>query len=338
MNAGLTEVLTTPRAFPSIELSRFISGSHDDQKRFCTEFVGALKTFGFVSLTRHGIDDVTVEEAIDWNRRFHALPVDIKLKAAHPKVAIPHRGYCYVGQEVVSNLTEQSTRHRHGSTVVDIKETFDQGLEDDQLCLNRWVDESDLPGFRSFMEAFFHICHAVHIVLLRCIEIGLELKPDTFVSRCSANTSELRLTHYPACDAETIRSGKANRISEHTDFGTLTLLFQDNVGGLEIEDQTHHGTYLPIVERRGEVIVNIGDCMQRWTNNVLVSTKHRVRLPVDYAEPRLGDRYSIAYFAKPGRDENVATLDEFISPSFPAKYGAMTAWNYFQARLNMLFV
>lgn len=189
------------------------------------------------------------------------------------------------------------------------------------------------------METFYNSCHEVYLELMHSIEEGLSLAPGFLVPEQLINTSELRLNHYPACNATQISSGSANRISEHTDFGTLTLLFQDDVGGLEIEDQSIRGCYVPIAGRAhpNEMIVNVGDCLQRWTNDRLRSASHRVRAPVGAAAEVLQDRYSIAYFAKPNRDQHVGTLPEFVTADQPAKYEAITAWEYNQMKLTLTY-
>lgn len=191
------------------------------------------------------------------------------------------------------------------------------------------------------MESFFGKCHEVHLCLLEALAIGLDRPPTYFQDLCRVNTSELRLNHYPACSSAQLRAGAADgtamRISEHTDFGTVTLLFQDSNGGLEIEDQENRGTYFPVApEDKYELIVNIGDCLQRWTNDTLRSTSHRVTLPPDAGE-WLDSRYSVAYFAKPNRDQSVGALREFSSAGQGSKYDDISAWEYNQQKLTRTY-
>lgn len=201
---------------------------------------------------------------------------------------------------------------------------------------NRWPENKDLLGYRPFMEHFYNQCHNVHLNLLGALAVGLGLRPTYLQDLCLVNTSELRLNHYPACAASQIRAGKM-RISEHTDFGTVTLLFQDSSGGLEIEDQQQRGHYFPVApEDKFEVVVNIGDCLQRWTNNLLRSTSHRVTLPPSAGE-WIDSRYSVAYFAKPNRDQSVGPLPEFIKPGETPKYDDVSAWEYNQQKLTLTY-
>lgn len=212
------------------------------------------------------------------------------------------------------------------------QESFDQGPAQDELYPNRWPLESDIPGFRSFMENFYDRCQELHQDILRALSIGLGVEATYLQDLCNQNVSELRLNHYPACPASKLNS-KCKRISEHTDFGTITLLFQDSVGGLEIEDQGHPGHYYPVpFETKSEMILNIGDCLQRWSNDKLRSTSHRVMLP-----PGVGswvdDRYSVAYVGKPNRSQAVGSLPEFMKHGSITKYSNVTAWEYNQQKL-----
>lgn len=192
------------------------------------------------------------------------------------------------------------------------------------------------------MEKFYEQCHATHMQILEAIATSLKAPPTTFSTICNNNTSELRLNHYPPVSTSDLLQGK-NRISEHTDFGTITMLFQDTVGGLEIEDQANLGSFFPVEARdQTELILNVGDCLQRWTNNVLRSASHRVVMPEHLksveSEEKLPDRYSVAYFGKPDREMLVSSMPEFVSASTPARYtDKLTAWEYNQLKLNRTY-
>lgn len=187
------------------------------------------------------------------------------------------------------------------------------------------------------MEAFYECCHVVHLRILEALALGLGLDRSFLKELCKINTSELRLNHYPACETAPIRQGNAKRISEHTDFGTLTLLFQDTVGGLEIEDQDEPGSYFPVAaEDKFEMILNVGDCLQRWTNNRYRSTSHRVILPPE-AGDWIPDRYSVAYFAKPNRTQTVGSLPECLFEGESPKYDDISAWEYNQMKLTLTY-
>ncbi|KAL9119557.1 MAG: hypothetical protein Q9187_003893 [Circinaria calcarea] len=216
---------------------------------------------------------------------------------------------------------------------------------DDPLYANMWLDDSELPKFREFLESFYAVCHRVHMEILRALEAGFlarGIKVD-LVSRCAENVSELRLNYYPAIDVSDIKSGKMNRISSHTDFGTVTLLFQDTVGGLEVENQSMLGTgaHIPVeASSRTEMLVNIGDSLQRLTNNILTSVSHRVTIPVgakELANGRINERYSIAYFAKVNRNQSLLPLSPFVDEEHPALYPDITAYELNQTKLKKIY-
>ena len=167
--------------------------------------------------------------------------------------------------------------------------------------------------------------------LIAVLEHALELPAGKLTSLTDGNASCLRLNHYPACEIKDLQNG-TSRISEHQDSGDITLLFQDGTGGLEIEDRQHPGKYLVVPKTQGaEMIVNIGDTLQRWTNGKLRSTTHRVVLPRELLEASGGQvdaRYSVAFFGKANRDATAASLPDFVAPGQRPKYEDITAWQY----------
>ncbi|KAL4986548.1 hypothetical protein BDW68DRAFT_124613 [Aspergillus falconensis] len=339
---------------PTLSLTDFTSGTQSQRDTFCRDLYASLSTLGFVKIRNHTIPDEILDQVFDWSKRFFALPLASKALAAHPAQANPHRGWSCVGQEKLSVI-------RQGKAVFDLKESFDLGPENDPLYPNIFPGESTLPGFRPFMESFYAQCQNLHLMLLSAIALSLNQDASFLSDRCGTNSSELRLNHYPATRISDLQDGEKMRISSHTDFGTITLLWQDGVGGLEVEDQHRDGVYLPVVPSPStststptssgagagcgcarEMVVNVGDCLQRWTNDRLRSANHRVTLPVEMkgasrAEPSTDivlDRYSVAYFGKPDRGALVAAIPELMKDGEEIRYeGGMTAWEYNQSRL-----
>ncbi|KAL6234344.1 hypothetical protein BDW75DRAFT_212508 [Aspergillus navahoensis] len=335
---------------PTLNLTDFTSGTQSQKDTFCHDLYASLSTLGFVRIRKHTIPDEILDQVFNWSKRFFALPLASKTLAAHPVQANPHRGWSCVGQEKLSVI-------RQGKAIFDLKESFDLGPENDPLYPNIFPDDSILPGFRPFMESFYAQCQTLHLTLLSAIALSFNQNASFFSDRCGTNSSELRLNHYPAARISDLQDGGKMRISSHTDFGTITLLWQDEVGGLEVEDQDHEGVYLPIVPTRStdtssgveagcgcgrEMVVNVGDCLQRWTNDRLRSANHRVTLPVEMKgalRAQMGteivlDRYSVAYFGKPDRAASVAAIPELLREGEEVRYeGGMTAWEYNQSRL-----
>ncbi|KAL4947590.1 hypothetical protein BDW69DRAFT_178123 [Aspergillus filifer] len=350
---------------PVLDYTDLASESQGRKDDFCERLYSSLSTLGFVKIRNHSIPDEILDEVFDWSKRFFSLPLESKLLAAHPVLPNPHRGWSCVGQEKLSVI-------RQGKAVFDLKESFDQGPATDELYPNIFPPPDTLPGFQPFMETFYERCQDLHLSLLSAITLSLshcqphpqeqELQSDFLTRRCNINSSELRLNHYPATKISTLSKGDKMRISSHTDFGTITLLFQDEVGGLEIEEQGRdgEGVYIPILPSSPsngtsgkELILNVGDCLQRWTNDRLRSANHRVTLPANFKDTAIPlnenenerddedrkellvpDRYSIAYFGKPARDALVAAIPELVGVDEEVKYtGGMTAWEYNQSRL-----
>lgn len=220
------------------------------------------------------------------------------------------------------------------------KEHFDQGCARDVEYPNRWPEESHLPHFRNFMERSYEVCDNICMQLMRALEIGLELETGSLTRRCIPSASDLRLNHYPAINSQDLRDGSVSRISPHTDFGIITLLLQDEVGGLEIEDRTHPNSFCPVAPRQMEIIVNASDTLQRWTNDTLLAGVHRVTTPHDVKENDdvvVPERFSMAFFFKAGRKESVAPLAKFAYLRTPPKYYDMTALEFQRWRNGKMY-
>jgi isopenicillin N synthase-like dioxygenase len=171
--------------------------------------------------------------------------------------------------------------------------------------------------------------------------ISLTLPAEDQLSKTHAQSLfQLRLLHYPPIPAPILRNGEKSRISAHSDFGTLTLLFQDSIGGLEVEDQFSPGTFRPANPIPGTVLVNIGDLMERWSNGRWRSTVHRVVAPPmderrseEEGEVVLKARYSIPFFATADPKTVIEALPGCWWEGRPKKFEKTTAWEYVQMRM-----
>ena len=194
------------------------------------------------------------------------------------------------------------------------------------------------------MESYFDTTFTLSQQLLSILEGALKVPSGTLVSRCNRNHNELRLNHYPATTIEEIKNGHVRRSGAHTDYGVLTLLFQDRNGGLEVQDRSALGPDVKFVPVSAEdpyaLIVNVADTLQRWTNRVVPAGLHQVTIPGDRrddATGRLPERYSIAYFMKSDRDETIGSLPEFVSGQRPAEFEHITAIDYHKKRHALLY-
>ncbi|KAH3662174.1 hypothetical protein OGAPHI_005422 [Ogataea philodendri] len=265
------------------------------------------------------------------------LPLQNKMKCPHPPSPCHHTGYSNVGQEKVSQLGLEPERDLvvNARKHPDVKESFEMNNEKDTLYYNFWPEESDIPGFREFMVEFWKTCETTSKHILEAIALGMGLEEDYLVKYHSDGINQLRLLHYPPTKQVELETGEKERIGAHTDFGTLTMLFQDSTGGLEIEDPHSKDRFVPGHPIPGTVVVNIGDLLMRWSNNRLKSTLHRVRAPPGTAQSGISKaRYSIPYFVNPNRDVAISCLPGCWSPGEPKVYDSINAQQYIEQRMN----
>ncbi|WQF90223.1 Putative oxoglutarate/iron-dependent dioxygenase, non-hem dioxygenase domain-containing protein [Colletotrichum destructivum] len=339
----------------SVDLTIFTTGDQSQRRQVACELVQSIHETGFCRLPKHNISIDTLDRVFGQCDKFFKLPVAVKSKIKHPPQHNPHRiqqGWSEVGRETVSTITD----HEKGAmpvtdkpAVLDIKEAFDMGNPHDPLFENMWLPEEDLPGFKDDMERFYDECRREHLILLEALELGcsalLGFNPD-FRRFCQDSVSECRINYYPATKASLLRppGGHCNRISPHSDFGTLTLLFQDGVGGLEIEDQSDLGQFFPVTcDSPHELLVNAGDVLQRWSNNYFRSVNHLVTLPPALKKDDgegdrdefVPERTSVAFFAKADREAKVGSLPGFENGEH--RYEQMTSLQYNQMKLKLTY-
>jgi len=184
--------------------------------------------------------------------------------------------------------------------------------------------------------------------ILNALAISLSLAPSQLSNAHSQSLFQLRLLHYPSIPRSLLHSGEKSRIGAHSDFGTLTLLFQDDVGGLEIQ-HPQTGEFIAAPPVPGGVLVNIGDLMMRWSNGRWRSTVHRVVAPPVLRGEREGlgneeagkemcrPRYSIPFFATADPETVIESLPGCEGPDGKREFEAMTALEYVQMRMAALY-
>ena len=194
------------------------------------------------------------------------------------------------------------------------------------------------------MEECYERLQNVCIVIMKAMELGLKLGPGALVRRCIPAASEIRLNHYPKVSLAKLCNGNIKRTWPHTDFGIITLLFQDTVGGLELEDRKRPRTFVPVTPGEPsaptELVVNISDTFQRWTNGVIRAGLHQVNVPASMKGLEEGvcpDRYSSIFFFKADRNTSVGPLPEFVTKDRPAVYVECTALEYQQRMTKVLY-
>lgn len=198
------------------------------------------------------------------------------------------------------------------------------------------------------MEATYQELQGISLQIMAAMEVGLSLESGALMGRCCPAASEIRMNRYPPVSMERLEDGRVNRTWPHTDFGIITLLFQDHVGGLELEDRERPGTFVPVAPvklgsgQRSEMVVNISDTFQRWTNGVTKAGLHQVSAPPAFrnsAAPGgiLPEQHSCVFFFKASRNTSAGPLPDFVTADNPAQYDEITALEYQQGMTGELY-
>ncbi len=282
------------------------------------QFDQAFRQTGFCYIRDTGVDQALVDGAFDASRRFHALP-----RAAKDAIAMNpwHRGYMAPKTSVIETSSVARVTKPNDSEsfmlmheVAEADPRFGRPLDGP----NQWPD---LPGFRSAVEAYDQAMHAFCLRFLRPLALALALPADWFAPFFQQPTTFLRLLHYPPQPADA--ADDAFGSAPHTDYGFVTVLAQDNQGGLEV--RRRDGTWLQAMPIPGTWVVNVADMLARWTNGRWQSTPHRVK------NLSGGDRYSCPYFFDMSMDSVVGVVPTCDGPGAmpPVRYG-----DYLMERLD----
>jgi len=308
-----------PRPLPILDFSSWREDDPASLKRIAAEAGAACRDVGFFYVVNHAVDQRLIAAAFEQSRRFFALPLAEKQALAIEKVG-GNRGY--------SGMLHEALDPARGP---DMKEAFNVGLElapdDPDLVsgqpfrsLNAWPR---LPRFGETLLAYYDACAALGARLHCAFACDLGLRSDFFADKFDRPMATLRLLHYPAPPAG---SEPRTGAGQHTDYGNLTLLATDSVGGLEIRARNGEWIEAPVVP--GAFIVNIGDCLMRWTNDIYVSTPHRV------VNRSARERYSIAFFYDPNPDAIVETIPSCVRKGEGVRYPPILAADYLKHRLD----
>lgn len=284
----------------------------------------ACRGVGFFYVAGHGVPADLRAATFDAARRLFAADPAVK-EAVSFRRSTHNRGYIGLGAEALDP-----------AKAADLKEAFNTGLDlpaDDPEVVaglpfrgvNLWPE---MEGFRATLLAYFDAVWRLGRDLHRAFALDLGLPPDFFEARLDRPMATLRLLHYPPRPAA-VAAGQLGA-GAHTDYGNLTLLATDEVGGLEVR-RRDGGGWIPAPVVPDAFVCNIGDCLMRWTNDSYVSTPHRV------VSPAGRERYSVAFFLDPNPDALVACLDTCAGPERPAKYPPVTAADYLRQRLDATY-
>lgn len=299
-------------AVPVLDWQRFSDPT--ERSLFVDDLGNACRDTGFFLLQGHGVEPSLIGQVFSQAAQFFKLPEPEKAKLAMDP---NNRGWAAVESERLDPESGQS----------DCKEAFNIGLDllpDDPRIqagepfrgLNRWPP---IEGFAGTMRAYFAALHVLGVRVMRAIALNLGLPETRFDADFTAPIATLRLLSYPAARPDTSIGAGA-----HTDYGALTFLLTDGTPGLQVCPRI--GDWIDVPHQPGAFIVNIGDCLMRWSNDIYVSTPHRVLPPPT-------QRQSVAFFLDPNPEAIIAALPGTGRPKYPAVTGA----DYLRERLEATY-
>mmetsp|Transcript_4750 Transcript_4750/g.5149 ORF Transcript_4750/g.5149 Transcript_4750/m.5149 type:complete len:316 (+) Transcript_4750:69-1016(+) len=312
-------------SIPVIDFTPFHSNtaSESQRKQTAAQIHEACSSIGFLIAKNVGISDKEVKDLINVSSDFFSLPLDVKEQA---KRGSDNRGYVGVRVEQLNPKDEQA----------DYKEAFNMMPDK-----NKWV-ESCKEGtiFKDSCTSFYKTATKAASVVLRGYEAALGLEKDFFINNHfngGSHASTLRILHYPEFKRSDIPDKV--RAGAHSDYGSITLLWQNNVGGLQVQDAQGKWHFVPPVSG-GQCIVNTADLLMQWTNDHYISTRHRVIDPPGVNDSStVPQRFSVAFFVHPADATLIQPLESSSLPKeSKSKYEPVTAGKYLQQRLEATYI
>ena len=291
-----------------------------DPNAFAEELGQSFVDYGFAIVRDHGIPQELIERAEQLSKQFFALPEEVKRKYLIPGSG-GARGYTAFGVETAK-----------GAQAFDLKEFWHVGRElpaghkfRDVMAENVWPEE--IAEFRETFLKLYDAFDEAGLKVLRAIARFLNVDEEYFTDTVRDGNSVMRLLHYPAQDEPT---GNHIRAGAHEDINTITLLLGAEEAGLELK--TKDGRWIPVSPKEGELVINIGDMLQRLTNGKLRSTSHRVVNPAP--ERASHARYSMPFFLHFRPDFVIEALEGTVPEGEEPKWPPISSHEYLQERLR----
>lgn len=308
------------RTIPVLDLSLFVEGDSAARATFIADLGKAFHEVGFVGLVNHGISKSLVDGFYAASKSFFSLPYSVK------------KNYEIAGMAGQRGFTSFGREHAKQSQVADLKEFFQLGqyIADDHPDKANYPDNptvTETPEFSSLGKELYQAFESSGAHLLRAIALYLGLPKDYFDHRIKDGSSILRSIHYPPITEE---PRSAIRAEQHEDINLITLLVGASAGGLQLLNA--EGEWLDITPEEDEIVINVGDMLQRLTNNYLKSTTHRVVNPPkeQWHVPRL----SIPFFLHPRGEMDLTCLESCVTAERALAYEPITAGDYLDERLR----
>ncbi|WP_324673462.1 isopenicillin N synthase family dioxygenase [Hymenobacter sp. GOD-10R] len=308
---------------PSLDLADFRSGDPERKNRFVQQLGEAYQSIGFVALKNHGLSDEQTKRLYNDVQAFFSLPDEQKLRYENPALA-GQRGYVGKGKE-----------HAKGRNTGDLKEFYHVGqVVDDPTdpVASEYPDNiwpAEVPSFQQSTTEAYKTLEAAGTDVLRAIALYLQLPENYFDDKVRNGNSILRQIHYFPIENPDAVPADAVRAAEHGDINLITLLMGASADGLQV--LRRDGKWIPITALPDQIVVNVGDMLQRLTNGVLKSTIHRVVNPP--REKMNSSRYSVPFFMHPRSEMSLAALENCITPDNPKQQPDVTAGEFLNERL-----
>lgn len=308
---------------PSLDLADFTGGDPARKKKFVSDLGAAYNAIGFVAVRNHFLNEELSRNLYDVIKRFFALPEEVKKKYEIPGLA-GQRGYIGKGKE-----------HAKGRNTGDLKEFYHVGQEvigDDPIKAeypdNVWPAE--IREFREISLDVYRQLERTGVEMLRAIALYLDLPENYFDAKVKHGNSILRPIHYYPIENPDAVPADAVRAAEHGDINLITLLMGASADGLQV--LRRDGKWIPITALPEQLVVNVGDMLERLTNKKLKSTIHRVVNPPRHLMNT--PRYSIPFFMHPRSEMSLAALPGCVDSAHPKLWEDITAGDFLNQRLR----
>lgn len=308
---------------PSLDLADFLNGNENAKQKFVADLGAAYHNIGFVAIKNHFLTDDQQQRLYAAIKKFFALPDDVKKKYENPAIA-GQRGYIGKGKE-----------HAKGRNTGDLKEFYHIGQELSESDLkkegypgNVWPQE--VEELKSVGVDVYQALEKTGLYMLRAIALYLNLPEKYFDDKVKNGNSILRPIHYyPIEDPDSVPAD-AVRAAEHGDINLITLLMGASADGLQV--LRRDGKWIPITALPEQLVVNVGDMLERLTNKQLKSTIHRVVNPPRHLMNT--PRYSVPFFMHPRSEMSLAALPDCVSAENPKQWSDITAGEFLDQRLR----
>lgn len=319
---------------PAIDIAPYIAGGSDaDRADVARQVDEAARTVGFMQILGHGIPLEAWARLGRASDRFFELPLDVKKQYRAPDGV--NRGYSAprserlslsLGVEKAERMNDFFEAFNVGATAADYAHA---DLDPDMYSENIWPVESDT--FQGDVELWMSHARAVARVMMGIFTDALGLPAGYFDTYTDHSLDVLRMNNYALPEGERVElDGDLIGMGEHTDFGIVTLLWADDVRGLQVLDAD--GGWNDVSPLPGALLVNLGDLTARWTNERWRSTLHRVKPPV--IDGRIKRRRSAAFFFDGNVDAVITTLPGCVAEGETELYGPITVGEHIEAKLN----